>query len=151
MGKSAITIVAIVALAKVMGYSGMIGAIASVLVLITGDFYPLIAPLIGALGTFVTGSDTSANVLFGGLQVEAANAIGMSPYWLAAANTAGATAGKMISPQSIAVATAATGIIGSEGKILQATMKVCAIYVLIIGLVVFFGAPLMEGLLSSLG
>lgn len=51
-----------------MGYSGMIGVIAQILVLITGDFYPLIAPLIGALGTFVTGSDTSANVLFGGLQ-----------------------------------------------------------------------------------
>ncbi|WKY45335.1 L-lactate permease [Eubacteriaceae bacterium ES2] len=151
MIRSAITIVAIVALAKVMGYSGMIGAIASVLVMITGDFYPLIAPLIGALGTFVTGSDTSANVLFGSLQVEAANAIEMSPYWLAAANTAGATAGKMISPQSIAVATAATGIIGSEGKILQATMKVCAVYVLIIGLVVFFGAPLMAGLLRTLG
>lgn len=151
MFKSAITIMSIVALAKVMGYSGMIGVIAQILVLITGDFYPLIAPLIGALGTFVTGSDTSANVLFGGLQVEAANAIGMSPYWLAAANTAGATAGKMISPQSIAVATAATGIIGSEGKILQATLKVCAIYVLIIGLVVYFGAPLMEGLLSTFG
>ena len=151
MFKSAITIMSIVALAKVMGYSGMIGVIAQILVMVTGDFYPLIAPLIGALGTFVTGSDTSANVLFGGLQVEAANAIGMSPYWLAAANTAGATAGKMISPQSIAVATAATGIIGSEGKILQATLKVCAIYVIIIGLVVYFGAPLMEGLLKSFG
>ncbi|WP_303866779.1 L-lactate permease [Acetobacterium wieringae] len=151
MFKSAITIMSIVALAKVMGYSGMIGVIAQILVLVTGDFYPLIAPLIGALGTFVTGSDTSANVLFGGLQVEAANAIGMSPYWLAAANTAGATAGKMISPQSIAVATAATGIIGSEGKILQATMKVCAVYVIVIGLVVYFGAPLLEGLLSTFG
>ncbi|URN83750.1 L-lactate permease [Acetobacterium wieringae] len=150
MFKSAITIMSIVALAKVMGYSGMIGVIAQILVLVTGDFYPLIAPLIGALGTFVTGSDTSANVLFGGLQVEAANAIGMSPYWLAA-NTAGATAGKMISPQSIAVATAATGIIGSEGKILQATMKVCAVYVIIIGLVVYFGAPLIVGLLSTFG
>ncbi len=151
MSKSAITIVAIVALAKVMGYSGMIGVIAQILVLITGSYYPLIAPLIGALGTFVTGSDTSANVLFGGLQVEAAKAIGMSPYWLAAANTAGATAGKMISPQSIAVATAATGIIGSEGKILQATLKVCIIYVVVIGIVVYFGAPLIEGLLSTFG
>ena len=75
----------------------------------------------------------------------------MSPYWLAAANTAGATAGKMISPQSIAVATAATGIIGSEGKILQATLKVCAIYVIVIGLVVYFGEPLFASLLSTFG
>ncbi|HEY5537286.1 MAG TPA: L-lactate permease [Acetobacterium sp.] len=150
MAKSAITIVAIVALAKVMSYSGMIGVIAAMLVMITGSYYPLIAPLIGALGTFVTGSDTSANVLFGGLQVEAARAIGVNPYWLAAANTAGATAGKMISPQSIAVATAATGIIGSEGEILRATMKFCAIYVVVIGLVVYFGAPLVTGLLGNI-
>jgi lactate permease len=151
MFKSAITIMAIVAMAKVMGYSGMIAIIAQILVMVTGSYYPLIAPLIGALGTFVTGSDTSANVLFGGLQVEAAKAVGMSPYWLAAANTAGATAGKMISPQSIAVATAATGMIGSEGKILQATMKVCILYVVVIGAVVYFGAPVVSGLLASLG
>lgn len=149
MSKSVITIGAIVGLAKIMGYSGMISVIAEVLVLATGRFYPLIAPIIGALGTFITGSDTSANVLFGGLQVEAANAVGVSPYWLAAANTAGATAGKMISPQSIAVATAATGIIGSEGKILQSTIKFCAIYVVVIGLVVYFGGSLIGGLLSS--
>jgi lactate permease len=64
----------------------------------------------------------------------------MSPYWLAAANTGGATAGKMISPQSIAVATAATGIVGAEGKILKATLKFCLAYVAILGLIVFFGA-----------
>lgn len=71
----------------------MIKSIALVLVMATGSFYPVISPLIGALGTFVTGSDTSANVLFGGLQVEAAKSLGTSPYWLAAANTCGATAG----------------------------------------------------------
>ncbi|MEG0509310.1 MAG: L-lactate permease [Eubacterium sp.] len=143
MGKTALTVASIVGLAKVMGYSGMIGSIAMVLVAVTGIYYPLIAPIIGALGTFVTGSDTSANVLFGSLQVKAAEAIHVDPYWIAAANMAGATAGKMISPQSIAVATAATGLIGSEGKILTSTMKFCAIYVVIIGLVVFFGGPLL--------
>lgn len=144
MSKSAITILAIVALAKVMGYSGMIKSIAVVLVAVTGSFYPLIAPIIGALGTFVTGSDTSANVLFGGLQVEVAKSLHMSPYWLAAANTGGATAGKMISPQSIAVAAAATGLSGSEGKILNATLKFCLVYVIVLGLVVYFGAPLFN-------
>lgn len=59
----------------------MISVIAAVLVALTGNVYPLIAPIIGALGTFVTGSDTSANVLFGQLQVEAAQAIGADPYW----------------------------------------------------------------------
>jgi lactate permease len=140
MTKSAITILAIVSLAKVMSYSGMITSIAVVLVATTGGFYPLFAPIIGALGTFVTGSDTSANVLFGPLQVEVANNLHMSPYWLAAANTGGATAGKMISPQSIAVATAATGIVGAEGKILKATLKFCLVYVGILGLITYFGA-----------
>jgi len=140
MSKTAITILAIVSLAKVMSYSGMITSIAVVLVAATGGFYPLFAPIIGALGTFVTGSDTSANVLFGPLQVEVAKNLHMSPYWLAAANTGGATAGKMISPQSIAVATAATGLVGAEGKILKATLKFCLGYVVILGLITYFGA-----------
>jgi lactate permease len=143
MTKSAITIVSIVALAKVMGYSGMIKSIALVLVAITGGFYPFIAPIIGALGTFVTGSDTSSNVLFGGLQVEAANSLGIDKYWLAAANTSGATAGKMISPQSIAVATAATGLVGQEGKIFNATLKFCIAYVAILGVLVYIGSLFM--------
>jgi len=142
MTVSIITILAIVALAKVMSYSGMIASIAVVIVAVTGSFYPIIAPVMGALATFVTGSDTSANILFGPLQVQVANNLHMSPYWLAAANTGGATAGKMISPQSIAVAAAATGIVGSEGKILKATLKFCLAYVLILGLIVYFGAQL---------
>jgi lactate permease len=140
--KSTITIVSIISLAKVMGYSGMINSIATVLVMITGSFYPLVAPLIGALGTFVTGSDTSANVLFGNLQSEAAKAAGANPYWIAAINTGGATAGKMISPQSIAIAVAATGLAGSEGKILGSTIKVCAVYVVILGLISYFCSSL---------
>lgn len=142
MTKSGITIVSIVALAKVMGYSGMIKSIADVLVAITGRFYPLIAPLIGALGTFITGSDTSANVLFGQLQVQAANTIGANPYWISAGNVMGATAGKMISPQSIAVATAATSMVGSEGKILNSALKVCLFYIVLAGLIVFFCGPI---------
>ena len=143
MSKTAITVCSIVALAKVMGYSGMISIIATVLVALTGSFYPLIAPIIGALGTFVTGSDTSSNVLFGQLQVEAARAIDANSFWIAAANMAGATAGKMISPQSIAVATVATGLTGQEGTILTKAMKFCVAYVVIIGLVVYFGGPLL--------
>ncbi|SKA93103.1 lactate permease [Caloramator quimbayensis] len=135
--KSTITVLAIVALAKVMGYSGMITSIAKVLVSSTGRFYPLISPIIGALGTFVTGSDTSSNVLFGALQTEVAKSIGVNPYILAAANTSGATAGKMISPQSIAVATSATGLIGSEGKIFNSTVKFCLGYVIILGILVY--------------
>lgn len=136
---SFITIMSIVAISKIMSYSGMTSSISFGLCAITGSLYPLIAPLLGAIGTFVTGSDTSANILFGGLQVEAAKALSIDPYWIAAANTAGATAGKMISPQSIAIATSATGLIGQEGKIFSSTVKYCLGYVVILGLIVYFG------------
>lgn len=136
---SFITIMSIVAISKIMSHSGMTSSISFGLCAITGSFYPFISPLLGAIGTFVTGSDTSANILFGGLQVEAAKSLSIDPYWIAAANTAGATAGKMISPQSIAIATSATGLIGQEGKIFSSTVKYCLGYVIILGLIVYFG------------
>jgi lactate permease len=138
--KSTITVIAIVAMAKVMDYSGMIRNLAEMLVKITGSYYPMFSGLIGALGTFVTGSDTSSNVLFGRLQTEVAASINVNPIWLAAANTSGATAGKMISPQSIAVATAATGLAGAEGKILSKTLKFCVGYVIVLGILVYIGS-----------
>lgn len=140
---SFITIMSIVAISKIMSHSGMTSSISFGLCAITGSFYPLIAPLLGAIGTFVTGSDTSANILFGALQTEAAKSLSIDPYWIAAANTAGATAGKMISPQSIAIATSATGLIGSEGKILSTTVKYCLGYVIILGLIVYFGGGVL--------
>jgi lactate permease len=97
-----ITIISLIALASVMNYVGMISAIAAGLVAITGSFYPFFAPLIGAIGTFVTGSDTSSNILFAKLQANVAGQLGYAPgsetNWLVAANTTGATGGKMISP-----------------------------------------------------
>ena len=140
LSKSFVTIMSIVAISKVMSYSGMTSSISFGLCAITGKMYPIIAPLLGAIGTFVTGSDTSANILFGGLQVEAAKSLSIDPYWIAAANTAGATAGKMISPQSIAIATSATGLIGSEGKIFGSTLKFCLGYVVILGVLVYIGS-----------
>ncbi|MDK2563142.1 L-lactate permease [Romboutsia sedimentorum] len=138
--KSFITITSIVAISKIMSYSGMTSSISFGLCATTGSFYPIISPLLGSIGTFVTGSDTSANILFGGLQTQAATSLGISPYWIAAANTAGATAGKMISPQSIAIAASATGLIGKEGKIFSSTVKFCLGYVIILGILVYFGS-----------
>ncbi|WP_042272639.1 L-lactate permease [[Clostridium] dakarense] len=140
LSKSFVTITSIVAISKIMSYSGMTGSISFGLSAITGSFYPIISPLLGSIGTFVTGSDTSANILFGGLQAQSATALGIDPYWIAAANTAGATAGKMISPQSIAIATSATGLIGKEGKILNSTLKFCLAYVIILGIMVYLGS-----------
>lgn len=130
--KTLITICSIVALAKVMGYAGMTSAIAAALVVLMGPIYPLVAPLIGALGTFITGSDTSANVLFGNLQLSSAKALGVNSNWVVGSNMVGATAGKMISPQSIAVASAAIGQDGSESIILKQVAKWCLLYLGII-------------------
>ncbi|WP_027824976.1 L-lactate permease [Lactobacillus psittaci] len=132
IGKTAITICAIVGLAKVMGYAGMTSSLAVTFVALMGPFYPLVAPLIGAIGTFVTGSDTSANVLFGNLQLSAAQTLGDNTIWVCGSNMVGATAGKMISPQSIAVATAATGLEGKEGEILKEALKWCGLYLVLI-------------------
>ncbi|UXY12765.1 L-lactate permease [Kosakonia sp. ML.JS2a] len=131
---SIIAIMAIVALATVMDVSGLISTLAHVLVNITGGSYVFISPIIGALGTFVTGSDTNSNVLFGKLQTMAAAKLNIDPTWLAAANTAGATGGKMISPQSIAIAVSAARMGGQDSHIMAGTMKYCAAYIVILGL-----------------
>lgn len=132
--KSIIAILAIVAMATVMDKSGMITVIATTLVATTGVGYVFISPVIGALGTFVTGSDTNANVLFGKLQATAAHQLGIDPHALAAANTAGATGGKMISPQSIAIAVSASKLEHLSGEIMSNTLRYCLAYILLLGL-----------------
>lgn len=141
--KTVITIISLIALASIMNYAGMIGAIAEGLVTITGSFYPFFAPLIGAIGTFVTGSDTSSNILFAKLQANVAGQLGYAPgsetNWLVAANTTGATGGKMISPQSIAIATASCDMEGKDGDILKQAIPYAIMYIVIGGLMVYFG------------
>ncbi|BES85185.1 L-lactate permease [Pectobacterium araliae] len=131
---SIIAITAIVAMATVMDVSGLIATLAQTMVDVTGGGYLFIAPVIGALGTFVTGSDTNSNVLFGKLQTMAAEKLHVDPVWLAAANTAGATGGKMISPQSIAIAVSATRMEGQGSAIMSGTLKYCGVYIIILGL-----------------
>lgn len=143
MSKTIVTIIAIMATAKLMGYSGMISSIAVMVVAVTGSFYPLFAPLLGAIGTFVTGSGTSASVLFGGLQLETAQALNLNQSWITASNTAGAVMAKMISPQSIAVAVAAVSLQGKESVLLRGTIKIFVLFLIIVGIVTFVGARLL--------
>lgn len=137
LNKSAVTIISLVAMSAVMSHAGMIECIANALVVATGALYPLFAPLVGAIGTFATGSDTSSNILFGKLQANVADQLGMDKSWLAAANTAGATGGKIISPQSIAIATASCNQQGQEGAILRSALPYALFYVLIAGITVY--------------
>lgn len=138
--KTIVTVICLVGFSSIMETSGMINQLAVALSAATGALYPLFAPTIGALGTFLTGSDTSANILFGKLQAGVAGHIGVDPNWLSAANTAGATGGKIISPQSIAIATSACDEQGKEGSILKAALPYALVYVVITGIIVYLFA-----------
>ena len=141
-----ITIITIIATARIMGYSGMTMAVASTTVAATGTFYPFIAPVIGSIGAFITGSATSSCVLLGKLQVDAALAIGANETvqaWIAAGNATGSCVGKIISPQSIAIGAAAVGAFGVESQIMKLAVKVYLPFILIAGCVIFFGQALL--------
>ncbi len=145
--KTFITVCSLIALSSIMDFCGMIYVLGITLALLTGSFYPLFAPTIGCLGTFLTGSDTSSNILFGKLQANVAHNIGVDNSWLAAANTAGATGGKIISPQSIAVATSAIGEQGKEGEIMKKAFPYALGYIIITGLMVYFVPRIMGSLI----
>ncbi len=117
----AVSIGTIVGLAYVMNANGMSTSLGLALAG-TGVMFPFFAPILGWLGVFLTGSDTSSNLLFGNLQKTTAQAIGVSPELCVAANSSGGVTGKMISPQSISVAVAATGLVGKDGDIFRFTL-----------------------------
>lgn len=116
-----LTIALILGLASIMNYSGM-SATMGLALAATGVLFPFFAPILGWLGVFLTGSDTSSNALFCSLQKTTATQIGVNPALTVAANSSGGVCGKMISPQSISVATAASGLVGQEGNIFRFTL-----------------------------
>ncbi len=115
------TIAMILGLAYIMNYSGMSSSMGLAFTA-TGALFPFFSPLLGWLGVFLTGSDTSSNALFGSLQKTTAQQIGVDPHLTVAANSSGGVTGKMISPQSISVATAASNMVGREGDIFRFTL-----------------------------
>lgn len=119
--KPLINIPCVLGLAYIMNYSGMSASL-GIFLAGSGHFFPLFSPLLGWLGVFLTGSDTSANALFCNLQAVTAQQVGIDPVLSVAANSSGGVTGKMISPQSIAVATAATGLVGKEGDLFNFTV-----------------------------
>ena len=116
-----LTIAMILGLAYLMNFSGMSSTLGIAFTL-TGPLFPLFSPLLGWLGVFLTGSDTSSNALFCGMQRSTAEVVGMDPALAVSANSSGGVTGKMISPQSISVATAATNLVGHEGDLFRFTL-----------------------------
>ncbi len=123
----------VLAFAFVANYSGLSSTLALVLAG-TGAAFPFFSPFLGWLGVFLTGSDTSSNALFGSLQASTANQLGISPDLTVAANTTGGVTGKMISPQSIAIACAAVGLSGKESNLFRFTVKHSLIFCTFVGI-----------------
>jgi len=112
----------------------------------TGAAFPFFSSFLGWIGVFLTGSDTSANALFGTLQTVTANRLGFNPALMAAANSSGGVMGKMISLQSVAVAAAATGMARSdEGKLFRFTLRHSIFMAAVVGAITLFYAYVMPG------
>ena len=134
-----VSIAAILGFAYVMNFSGMASTLGAAFAT-TGKLFPFFAAFLGWLGVFMTGSDTSANALFGKLQEETATRLGIDPVVTVSANSVGGVCGKMISPQSLAVAAAAAGMVGKEGDIFLFTLKHSLILTTLVGIMAYLQA-----------
>ncbi|MDN7905848.1 lactate permease LctP family transporter [Burkholderia diffusa] len=135
----------VLAFAFVANYSGMSSTLALMLAA-TGAAFPFFSPFLGWLGVFLTGSDTSSNALFCSLQQATAHQLGVPETLAVAANTTGGVTAKMISPQSIAVACAATGLVGKESELFRFTVRHSLLFAVIVGLITLVQAYVLPGM-----
>jgi L-lactate transport len=143
LAKAELTFAAVLGLAFLMNYSGATATLGLAFAA-TGVMFPFFSALLGWLGVFLTGSDTSANALFGNLQVVTAQKLGQNPVLMAAANSAGGVMGKMISLTSIAVAAAATNMRREdEARLFRFTLRHSIFLASVIGVLVMFYAYVM--------
>jgi lactate permease len=144
-----LTVASMLGLAYLMNYSGMTSTLGLALAT-TGVTFPFFSATLGWLGVFLTGSDTSANALFGNLQVVTANAIGLNPVLTASVNSAAGVVGKMISLSSIAVAVAATGMsTADESRLFRFTIKHSILLMIAVGLLSMLYAYVFPGAVPS--
>jgi lactate permease len=138
-----LTIASVLGLAYIGNASGMTTAMGTALAS-TGALFPIFSPVLGWLGVFMTGSDTSSNAIFGKLQTVSAEAVGVSPILAVAANSSGGVTGKMISPQSIAVACAATGQVGNEPALFRFTLRHSLLLLAVVALITWLQATVLQ-------
>lgn len=144
-----ITIGSVLGFAYIANYSGLSYTL-GLLFAQTGHAFPFFSPVLGWLGVFLTGSDTSANALFGQLQNVTAQQVGVNPVLTIAANSSGGVVGKMISPQSIAVAAAATGLVGRESDLFRFTLKHSIFLLLLICIMTYLQAYVLQGMMPTI-
>lgn len=141
-----LTIALVVGFAFVSNYSGISATLALALAQ-TGSAFAFFSPIVGWIGVFLTGSDTSSNLLFGTLQQLTAQQLGIDEVLFLAANSVGGVVGKMISPQSIAIACAAVGLAGKESELFRFTVKYSILLVIGIGIFTYAIAFYMQWLI----
>jgi len=129
-----VALVAMLCLSRLMLHAGMIDALQQAAVHGLGRAWPLVAPSVGALGSFVTGSATASNVLFTPLQVQTAQALGLAPAWMAAAQGLGAGIGNIVCPHNIVAGAATVGLAGREAQVLRRTVLPAAVALVLGGL-----------------
>lgn len=138
----------VLAFAFIANYSGLSSTL-GLLLSKTGPAFTFFSPFLGWLGVFLTGSDTSANALFASLQATTAHQIGVSDVLLVAVNTTGGVTGKMISPQSIAIACAAVGLVGRESDLFRFTVKHSLAMAALIGVMTTLQAYVLTWMIPS--
>ena len=121
----ALALLAMLALSRVMVHGGLIAALAEAAAT-TGAAWPLLAPLIGVLGTFVTGSATAANILFTEFQTAVADRLALPAIAMAAAQGFGSAIGNIVAPHNIIAGSATVGLVGREGEVMSKTLALCA-------------------------
>ena len=144
-----ITIGLVVAFAFIAKNSGMSATLGTALAE-TGDAFAFFSPVVGWIGVFITGSDTSSNLLFGPLQQVSAQSLEIKEALFLAANSVGGVIGKMISPQSIAIACAAVGIVGKESELFKFTFKYSIIFIILVGIWTLIIATYLTGIIPDI-
>jgi lactate permease len=134
LAPAAIALTVMLTLSRLMVHAGLVDALQAAVVLVLGRAFVVACPLIGALGSFVTGSATSSNVLFSALQAQAATSIGVEPGWLIAGQGVGAAVGNIICPHNVIAGVATVGLAGQEALVLRQTVGPCLLYSTLAGL-----------------
>jgi lactate permease len=134
-----VSIILMLCMATIMEFSGMTDALARGLAELAGSFFPLVAPWIGALGAFMTGSNTNSNVVFALLQMRTAQLLGYSAVIILAGQTAGAGLASVVAPAKIVVGTSTANLAGREGEVMRKMLPYIIILVVLISLLTAFG------------
>jgi len=137
-------VLTMVMMALVMNDTGMTRETAAGVARVASSLFPVVSPLIGVLGCFMTGSNTNSNVLFGGFQIETARALGISATLTAGAQTCGASLGSSIAPAKVLLGSSTTGLVGQEDQLLRKCLPYCLAIVLVLGIQTMLATRLLQ-------